>query len=179
MTALAAGARVARGAPRTRVHVPAGGSRSGGRAARRPCRPVSPRGGPERQGGPAAPGILYHAAVLTTLAQDLETGDLSFNAKGLRLATGADAVVVLATNNLRQRPGEDRLRPERGVMWPELLGRGASATAIRGAIVRSVSTVSGVERVIDCQVTTGKTTVDAKLVLGTAEGPAEASVTLG
>lgn len=116
---------------------------------------------------------------MVVLAQDLETGDLAADESGLVLAYGADAVVVLVTNNLRQQPGEDRRLPTRGLPIRMLLGKGATPSGIRNAIVRQVSTVSGVERVISCEVDDVKPQVPVRLALETAEGPASVVVEVG
>ena len=116
---------------------------------------------------------------LTVLAQDLETGDLAADARGLRLATGADAVVVLVGNSLREVPGDNRMIPTRGIDWPDLLRKGASAVGIRTAIVRQVSGVSGVTRVASREVDAATPTMPCRLEIETAEGPASVTVGVG
>lgn len=115
--------------------------------------------------------------MLSTLAQD-ENGDLLVTAKGPRMVYGAEAVAVLAVNNLRQQPGEDFLLPLRGHDYPNLLGKGANATAIRSDIADAMGTVSGVEQVLSCAVTIVKQNVNVDLSIRTEEAQTEFSVGL-
>jgi len=115
--------------------------------------------------------------VLSTLAQDAD-GDLLVTAKGPQMVYGAEAVGVLAVNNLRQQPGEDFLLPLRGHDYPNLLGKGATATAIRSDIADSMTTVSGVEQVLSCVVTIVKQNVNVDLALRTEEAQTVFSVGL-
>lgn len=119
------------------------------------------------------------AQPLTTLAQNLEDGDLFADAAGLRLAVGVDAVVVLVSNAIRQQPGEDRMQPTRGTDWPGLMGKGASPVAVRTAIARQVGGVSGVDRVVTCEVAAGTPTMPCTLTLETSEGPTSVVVGVG
>jgi len=115
--------------------------------------------------------------VLSTLAQTPD-GDLLVTTKGPKMVYGAEAVSVLAQNNLRQQPGEDFLLPLRGHDYLSFLGKGVNATAIRSDIAGSMATVSGVEQVISCVVTVVKDTLNVDLALGTDEAQTEFSIAL-
>ncbi len=108
---------------------------------------------------------------ITVLAQALDTGDLFADESGLKLVYGAEAVgTVLIPNCLRQRRGEDRMQPTRGIDWSDLLGKGASPIGIRTVIVRQVATVSGVTRVVSCEVGADLPTLPATMRVETTEG---------
>lgn len=113
--------------------------------------------------------------MLSTLAQTPD-GDLLVTTKGPQMVYGAEAVVVLAQNNLRQQPGEDFLLPLRGHDYPNLLGKGANATAIRADIADAMGTVSGVEQVLGCVVTIVKEKVNVDLTLSTLEAQTQFSI---
>jgi len=109
------------------------------------------------------------AVPLLTLAQDLETGDLAAGPLGLRMAVGAEAVAVLATNALRQRPGDDPVQPWRGIPYETLLGRAPSTTAIEGLLRRRLGEVSRVTTVASLRATVDGEVVRIEVVARTGE----------
>lgn len=115
--------------------------------------------------------------MISTLAQD-EHGDLAVTAKGPYVVRGAEAVVVLVMNNLRERPTENFLIPARGHAWSSLIGKGATSAAIRSDVVPSVGAVSGVEQVKSCSVNIVRERINIDLVLGTDQPRTEFSVAL-
>lgn len=113
-----------------------------------------------------------------TLAQDLETGDLAFDERGIRLAYGADAVVVLLSNALRQRPGDDILRPSRGIPLETILGKNPSPAALDGLFRRRAAEVRVVKSVVYCKTTRDDETLSTDLRVRTDEGEVSAEVTV-
>jgi len=116
---------------------------------------------------------------LTTLAQDLETGDLATDARGIGLAFGADAVVVLVSNACRQQPGDDKRLPARGIPLETLLGKGASEAAIRSLFVRKAAQVSDVTAVPACTSKTSGDAVTLDMQVETDELSVSTSFTVG
>lgn len=114
---------------------------------------------------------------LLTLAQDIETGDLAVGPRGLLMAEGADAVVVLATNALRQQPGDDPVEPWRGIPYNELLGKRPSPAAIEGLLRRKLGEVPR-STVISVRAEIHGESVDVDAVLRTTEGQVVVSATV-
>lgn len=108
--------------------------------------------------------------MLVSLAQDTDTGDLAVDARGIRLAFGADAVVVAVTNAIRQRPYDDPADPSVGIPYETILGKRPSTTALEGLIARRVAEVRSVRSVVRCTATVNGATIHVELVLRTDEG---------
>jgi len=105
-----------------------------------------------------------------TLAQDLETGDLAYDERGLRLAVGVDAVVVLLSNALRQQPYDDVRNPSKGIPYPTLLGKRPSLPALEGLLRKRAAEVAAVTTVKACKVTREGERLVTALTVRTDEG---------
>lgn len=115
--------------------------------------------------------------MICTFAQD-EIGDLAIDTKGPRLVFGAEAVVVLVQNNLRERPGENFLLPLRGRAWSSFIGKGANATAIRTLICSTLGDVSGVTQIKSCTVSIMRDKIEVDLVIATNQARTELPITM-
>lgn len=116
--------------------------------------------------------------MLVSLAQDTETGDLAVDARGIRLAFGADAAVVAVTNAIRQRPYDDPADPSVGIPYETILGKRPSVTALEGLIARRAAECSSILGVVRCKATVTGETIAVDLVVNTSEGEAQASLTV-
>lgn len=116
--------------------------------------------------------------MLISLAQDLETGDLAVDARGLRLAHGADAVIVALSNALRQRPYDDPAAPAVGIPYETILGKRPSTTALEGLIARRVAEVRSVRSVVRCTATVSGATITVALTVRTDEGEVTATLSV-
>lgn len=115
---------------------------------------------------------------LVTLAQDIETGDLAAGPEGLRLAVGADAYIVLATNALRERPGDDPVEPWRGIPHDTLLGKRPTPVALAGLYARRLASVPGTRAVVSVRAEVQGETVRVDAVIRTTEGDAAVSAVI-
>lgn len=124
---------------------------------------------------------------LVTLAQHLNSdpakgyiaGDLVADARGIKLAFGADAAVVLISNACRQEPGEDLLQPARGIPRAMLLGKGASLEALRDVYVRKIAATSTVTSVPSCTATREGDAIRLTIEVETTEGRVSAAFGMG
>lgn len=112
---------------------------------------------------------------LVALAQDIETGDLAADARGIRLALGAEAVVVLVSNRLRQQPGDDPRAPSDGLPLKSLLGKYPSPVALARLAQQRASEASAVDSVPSCRAAVDGDALVVEVRVRTSEGLVDAS----